>query len=35
METLPDKITLNLDDGAEVSVKGFIAPIDTPHITFT
>ena len=27
MKTLPDKITLNLDRDAEVSVKGFIAPI--------
>ena len=27
MKTLPDKITLNLDSEAEVSVKGFIAPI--------
>ena len=28
METLTDKITLNLDKDAEVSVKGFIAPIE-------
>ena len=28
MKTLPDKITLNLDGDAEVSVKGFIAPIE-------
>ena len=28
MKTLPNKITLNLDGNAEVSVKGFIAPIE-------
>lgn len=28
METLTDKITLNLDRDSEVSVKGFIAPIE-------
>ena len=28
METLPNRITLNLDDDSEVSVKGFIAPIE-------
>ena len=28
METLPNKITLNLDDDSEVSVKSFIAPIE-------
>ena len=28
MEILPNKITLNLDDDSEVSVKGFIAPIE-------
>ena len=28
METLPDKITLNLRGDAEVNVKGFIAPIE-------
>ena len=28
MKTLPDKIALNLDNNAEVSVKGFIAPIE-------
>ena len=28
MKTLPDKITLNLDGDTEVSVKGFIAPIE-------
>ncbi len=28
MKTLGNKITLNLDDNAEVSVKGFIAPIE-------
>ena len=28
MKTSPNKITLNLDGNAEVSVKGFIAPIE-------
>ena len=28
MKTLPDKIALNLDNNTEVSVKGFIAPIE-------
>ena len=28
MKTLNNKITLNLDGGAEVSVKAFIAPIE-------
>ena len=28
METLENKITLNLDSNAEVSVKGFIAPFE-------
>ena len=28
METLLNKITLNLDDSSEVSVKGFITPIE-------
>ena len=28
MKTLPDKITLNLDNNTEVSVTGFIAPIE-------
>ena len=34
METLPDKITLNLDGDAEVSVKGFIAPIEYTQYNF-
>ena len=34
MKTLPDKITLNLDGDAEVSVKGFIAPIEYSSYNF-
>ena len=34
METLPDKITLNLDGDAEVFVKGFIAPIEYTQYNF-
>ena len=28
MNTLPDKITISLNDDEKVSVKGFIAPIE-------
>ena len=28
METFPNRITLNLDNDSEVSVKGFIAPVE-------
>ena len=34
METSPTKITLNLDSDAEVSVKGFIAPIEYTQYNF-
>ena len=34
METLTDKITLNLDSDAEVSVKGSIAPIEYTSYNF-
>ena len=34
METPPNKITLNLDGDAEVSVKGFIAPIEYTQYNF-
>ena len=34
METLNDKITLNIDGDAEVSVKGFIAPIEHMNPNF-
>lgn len=34
METSPNKITLNLDRDAEVSVKGFIAPIEYTQYNF-
>ena len=34
MENLPDKITLNLDSDAKVSVKGFIAPIEYTQYNF-
>jgi len=34
MDTLPNKITLNLDGDAEVSVKGFIAPIEYTQYNF-
>ena len=34
METLTDKITLNLNGNAEVSVKGFIAPIEYSSYNF-
>lgn len=34
MKTLSDKITLNLNDDAEVNVKGFIAPIEYTQYNF-
>ena len=34
MNTLPKKIMLNLDGDAEVSVKGFIAPIEYTQSNF-
>ena len=34
METLKDQITLNLNDDAEVNVKGFIAPIEYTQYNF-
>ena len=34
MKTLPDKVTLNLDGDAEVSVKAFIAPIEYTQYNF-
>ena len=34
MKTFNNKIALNLDDGAEVSVKGFIAPIEYSSYNF-
>ena len=34
MSILSDKITLNLDSDAEVSVKGFIAPIEYTQYNF-
>lgn len=34
MKTPPNTITLNLDDDAEVSVKGFIAPIEYTQYNF-
>ena len=34
MKTSPNKITLSLDSGAEVSVKGFIAPIEYTQYNF-
>ena len=34
METSPNKITLSLDGSAEVSVKGFIAPIEYTQYNF-
>ena len=34
MKTLSNKITLNLDSGAEINVKGFIAPIEYTQYNF-
>ena len=34
MKTFNNKITLNLDSDAEVSVKGFIAPIEYASYNF-
>jgi hypothetical protein len=34
MKTLSNKITLNLDSGAEINVKGFIAPVEYTQYNF-